>query len=426
MAIRFFQLHLYTRCFYIYNYVQAEKTLQQAPDQARKPFSSMRLLENAKRACQYAFAITAINLAALFCSPVYSQAPKVKFTVEGWTAHIQIPDGLSGKDEFNFILLKEIGKKTTDSASMAIIENVALRQSFENFLYGVRGQCKDAFSNAYDMGAMWKDGNAEITVRLYPNKENYVRLKAGTTRFRQESIGDTLMDEGHVSTYRVPEKYMASLDTMAIPKGYVLSYGNVDVISEDSALGNRAMLIAKSASRINSLIASKRNRQVLFESKAGEAGYEPRDSTIRMSIADSVDYPATISHEEAHAFFNEQISDSNAARMADVYYSMMGKFSQFRIGSLKRQPLIMLFKESTYMGEKNANRGHPWSNEDELFASGTAVLLNFTDRFFEKLAELENADPESGKLAREIARTIFTCYGKRIFPDAAYSGLCLE
>ena len=379
-------------------------------------FRSIPVLSHTRQNLRHAFTITAIGVSSLiFASGLHAQAPKVKVEVEGWTATIRIPENLGNKDEFHYMFTKEIGKNSKDSVSLLVFRDVWLQHAVG------AGDYSDAHSDGAAVGVMWNGGPKEVKVRLCPGKENRLRIDAG---LRESTLKDGETWDEDEMLVKGPKKYCMHLDTTIVPNSIVVPYGNVKVVCEDLSLRENALKIAKGVFLINRLISEK-DRTVFFALYEKATCYNPHDSTIAMQISDSVDYLATAAHEIAHAFFNEKMSRDEQVKMGALHAKIMDMLAWPK--EPKNVPFLKLFKESAYLFGKDEKMGHPWHDEDEFFASTTAILINFPVQFLDKLGGLEQSNPQQAKIAKDAAKSVIAAYGDNsLFPKELLKALEIE
>lgn len=152
-----------------------------------------------------------------------------------------------------------------------------------------------------------------------------------------------------------------------------------------------------------------------------------------------------ISHEMAHAYYENGIADH--LPVAQIYAEMMHRYRQTKTyDTIKKldyfeplwtinvplfygtaageaDALIRLFDESTYEKGQKVAVGHPYDNSNEMFASGTDILMHHPREFFAGAEKLSKTDPEAGKLALKIAKTIVDAWGSGFFPKEVHRQL---
>jgi hypothetical protein len=244
------------------------------------------------------------------------------------------------------------------------------------------------------------------------------------------------------------------LDTVLVPKTYIVRSGNTILLMDDGSLAAKARTLADDVESFNSAIRRGRKQTVVLipsilpsEEAAAEsnveASFNPFDSTVTAtkSLLDKPVFLApTAFHEMAHSFYDIELADlgkEHAGVLVENYVLMMRRtpcrpyppLSVPRSG-LENHPLVSMFDESSYFLAKGVQvdsaYGHPYDNDSELFASASSVLRFFPREFFARLLRLEKTDKRAAELARKIAIDVLRAYGSRpLFPAEAYTGLGL-
>lgn len=314
-----------------------------------------------------------------------------------------------------------------------------------NAVFKIRGKSKGLeyyFSNAstYTSGAYFYDGSyyligmplssqmrdlsKGVMIPLNPLRPNRITFTAST-----------IDNEGNTNI-------IYQLDTVVLVNNYVVQIGQTKVMVEEPQFKQPAQLAALEIETIRKLLPGNHIQLAVFRSFNHQDSFEIEMSLNMRYGSDSVIY-GTVGvledsilrltkpfHEMAHAYFERSLSKKCSVEIANLYaraiattnYRAYPNFSLLGPpNDIEKESIFSLFDESNYVTERVSisNYGHPYSNEEELFASASTVLRHFSADFTSKLAAMKAHNPRLGKLAEKIVCVIKRAYGKDasvIFP----------
>jgi len=233
---------------------------------------------------------------------------------------------------------------------------------------------------------------------------------------------------------------------------YKLERGWLTVILDDTLIRAKANECVEMVLQVNENLPENRNIRWLEiegshkQDSSGVIRYFEMmyDTTNRKIIAsgdlfrDSMLYKAGIIHESAHAKFRG-LPDSGRGLLAGLYKKMMKKaglepylpYNKFALlsawGIADNDSLIKIFDESNYFSRLPREAGHPFDNENELFASASVVLKYAPKQFLKNLEKLKVESAEKYELAREIARAVLLEWNdSRLFSAKLHKKLGLQ
>lgn len=378
------------------------KVTDHPPNKTKTAFEKMCMLNNVGRAWKYAFSFAAIKL-MLFCAPsaLFAQAPPAKFYVDGWNAYAEfnVP---KEQLKYSFILKNDV--------------------SSGGYVY------YNSYGDSLDTdGIDIKDSSLlsqKVFFPLIPDTMNRIILKV-------EKVDD-----------KGDSQEIYSIDTLFKPKSIVISSDNASVFFEDEKYADNSKKALDIYDKYCAYSQEKKQKIFLYGQEdmwTGHWSFNDYDSCIygvQEAPDDSIRVLLVMFHEKAHAYFYGIVAGSYNddvglyqlyEQMNKIIYSsdiVVFYVSKPPPEEVRQHPLAKLFTESAY---SKSSHGHPWSDHEELFASTSTILCFFPKEFFERLAGLEETNPEYAKLAKEIARKVVSCYGNnRIFPNEIYEKLNIE
>lgn len=235
------------------------------------------------------------------------------------------------------------------------------------------------------------------------------------------------------------------LDTIVFPKSTVLERKITKVYTENKTQPEKVETIAAIADKFNILLPKEKKFSIWIYNPAEKGtfdapmpffGYTARFNSIIMSSAglSSPECGIYVAHECAHAYDFADSNSFHSANLKALYEKLMVACGYVPYPTLKdpRSGLPLMKPELAAKMENDPalkiflRGGQATTDEKELFACVTALLIIEPADFLSKIEELGTTDSALGAICKEIAITTVNQFGSnKIFDPTVYKELGL-
>jgi hypothetical protein len=144
-----------------------------------------------------------------------------------------------------------------------------------------------------------------------------------------------------------------------------------------------------------------------------EAHYEAKSQMVIMPSTEVFEPETknnaemTAAHELTHSILHNSALSGKVFEKAEALHNEHNQvLKKFGKEALIESEFMKVFRESTYIKTKTGEKslaGHPWDNENELFASALSTLRYFSSEF---IAEFNKLNPEDKKIAEAFLNKV--------------------